>query len=80
MQSHVGISRDARYAVYRFPIGDFRVCMPEKLPIGVETLVSPVREYLRKKPEDGHWGFSGLLPQVLAVVYPCPEKLQIFGL
>jgi hypothetical protein len=78
-QSRNGISGDAHYAVYLFPIGDFRACMPSKLPVSVETLVNPMRDYLQEKPNEGRWPFITLVPQILTGVFPCPEKLVVYG-
>jgi hypothetical protein len=78
-QSRNGISGDAHYAVYLFPIGDFRACMQSKLPVSVETLVNPMRDYLQEKPNEGHWPFITLLPQILTGVFQCPEKLVVYG-
>jgi hypothetical protein len=65
------------YDVLMFGLGE-KACLPMALPVGFETLVEPVRDYLRApwiRPGEKTWSFEGLLPKALLQAYPCPSSL-----
>ena len=63
------------YDVYTFGLGE-KACLPFKLSVGFETLVEPVRDYLRGQPPNQEtWPFEAVLSRALSQTYPCPSSL-----
>ena len=63
------------YDLLTFGSGE-KACLPFNLPVGLETLVGPVRDYLRMQPPNQEtWPFETLLSKALSQTYPCPSSL-----
>ena len=63
------------YDVLMFGLGE-KACLPMALPVGFETLVEPVRDYLHaQSPNQETWSFESLIPKALSQAYPCPSSL-----
>jgi hypothetical protein len=64
------------YDVLMFGLGE-KACLPMALPVGFETLVEPVRDYLLHAQSSNQetWSFEGLIPKALSQAYPCPSSL-----
>jgi hypothetical protein len=63
------------WAVSKFSLSE-KACLPFNMPVGFETLVEPVRDYLRAQPPNQEtWPFDSLLPKALSQAYPCPSSL-----
>ena len=74
MQSNVKTVDGVTWAV--FLVSGEKACLPMNLPVGFETLVSPVRDYLLAQPPNQEtWPFVSLMPKALSQAYPCPSSL-----
>jgi hypothetical protein len=63
------------YDVLTFGLGE-KACLPINLPVGLETLVGPIRDYVNSHPPNQEtWPFDILLPLALSQTYPCPSSL-----
>jgi hypothetical protein len=59
-----------------FLVSGEKACVPMNLPVGFETLVSPVRDYLLAQPPNQEtWPFVSLMPKAFSQAYPCPSSL-----
>jgi hypothetical protein len=77
MQSNLKTVDGVTYDLVTFSLGE-KACLPMSLPVGVETLVGPVRDYLSApgtKQGEKTWSLEGLLPKALSQAYPCPSSL-----
>lgn len=50
-------------------ISGFRACIPANITKG--QVVDAVRTWLRKSPQQWHYGAAGLVAQALATAFPC---------
>ena len=63
------------YDVLMFGNGE-KACLGMNLPVGFETLIESVRDYLHAQPPNQEtWSFESLIPKALSQTYPCPSSL-----
>jgi hypothetical protein len=63
------------YDVLTFNLGE-KARLPFSLPVGFETLVGPILDYVNAHPPNQEtWPFDTLLPLALSQTYPCPSSL-----